>query len=225
MNTQGVYLVATVKDYNKHINPFGLALVPQEDQDHWTWFLQTTFNKRAECGFVGWLAVTANKITSYFVASWHLTRYEIAFHPAVADYLDGIDKPHRVKYSFHEAIGLPTFNEITSSLSEQANHWMGNELRSAKPIDGFYLYFVRLSKLMSEKRQMAANWIAKGTPSGLVPKMAKQISDRTAAAQMCDFTPCMKGAYSVQHLGPIRDSWLRAPITSRGLSCINLHLC
>ncbi|GMF22383.1 unnamed protein product [Phytophthora lilii] len=56
---------------------------------------------------------------------------------------------------------------------------------------------------MSEKRQMAANWISKGTPSGLVPKMAKQISDRTAAAQMCDFAPCMEGAYSVQHLGPI----------------------
>ncbi|GMF14280.1 unnamed protein product [Phytophthora lilii] len=33
--------------------------------------------------------------------------------------------------------------------------------------------------------------------------MAKQISDRTAAAQMCDFTSCMEGAYSVQHLGPI----------------------
>ncbi|GMF33254.1 unnamed protein product [Phytophthora lilii] len=159
MSTQGVYLVATVKDYNKHIVPFGLALVPQEDQDHWTWFLQT-------------LALN---------------------HPAVADYLDGTDKTHWVKYSFYEAFDLSTFNEITSNLSEQAKHWMGNELRSAKPLDGFYLYFVTLSKLMSEKRQMAANWIAKGTPSGSVPKMAKQISDRTAAAQMCNSRHVWRG--------------------------------
>ncbi|GMF12785.1 unnamed protein product [Phytophthora lilii] len=114
---------------------------------------------------------------------YKLFRSELALnYPAVADYLDGIDKTHWVKYSFHEAFCLPTFNEITSNLSEQANHWMGNELRSAKPLDRFYSYFVILSILMSEKRQMAANWIAKGTPSGLVPKMAKQMKSHICAA-------------------------------------------
>ncbi|KAE8875609.1 hypothetical protein PF005_g16499 [Phytophthora fragariae] len=39
MHEQGIYLVATVKDYNNHIVPVGLALVSQEDKDNWIWFL------------------------------------------------------------------------------------------------------------------------------------------------------------------------------------------
>ncbi|POM76609.1 Hypothetical protein PHPALM_6124 [Phytophthora palmivora] len=41
--------------------------------------------------------------------------------------------------------------------SERANNWMGTDIRSAKPLDGFNCYFMKLSKLMSEKRQLAGN--------------------------------------------------------------------
>lgn len=39
MNSYGVFLFATSKDYSKQVTQFSLALVPKENQDHWTWFL------------------------------------------------------------------------------------------------------------------------------------------------------------------------------------------
>ncbi|POM67272.1 Hypothetical protein PHPALM_16783 [Phytophthora palmivora] len=45
------------------------------------------------------------------------------------------------------------------SKGADANNGMGTELRSAKPLDGFNCYFIKLSELMSEKRQLAGNWI------------------------------------------------------------------
>ncbi|RAW20844.1 hypothetical protein PC110_g22713, partial [Phytophthora cactorum] len=64
-----------------------------------------------------------------------------------AEYLDKIDEKYWVKLKFREALNLPTYNEITSNLSEQANNWMGTELRSAKPLDAISLYFRKLSEL------------------------------------------------------------------------------
>ncbi|KAF4130877.1 MULE transposase domain-containing protein [Phytophthora infestans] len=40
MNKRGGFLVATTKDYNNHIIPFGFALVPTENYDNWVWFLR-----------------------------------------------------------------------------------------------------------------------------------------------------------------------------------------
>lgn len=132
-----------------------------------------------------------------------LFRSELAAsNPVAVEYLDGIEAKHWVKYKFREAFGLPTFNEITSNLSEQVNNWLGTELRSAKPLDAFYLYFRKLSELASEKRQDAGKWTRSHTASSLVPQLQAQLKDRTTAAGMCDFVPLMDGAYSVQHLGP-----------------------
>ncbi|OWZ04844.1 hypothetical protein PHMEG_00023180 [Phytophthora megakarya] len=76
------------------------------------------------------------------------------------------------------------------------------KLQAAKPLNGFSLYFQKLSELTSEKRQLAANWAQKHPDSNLVPIRRAQLRDRTTAASMCQFVPLMEGAYSVQHLGP-----------------------
>lgn len=127
-----------------------------------------------------------------------------ASNPKAAEYMDNVDHKHWVKYKFREAFGLPTFNEITSNLSEQANNWLGTELRSAKPLDAFNMYFMKLSELTSDKRQMAANWAASKAGTELDPILQKQLKDRTTAANMCAKIPLMKGAYSVQHLAHAR---------------------
>ncbi|OWZ18030.1 hypothetical protein PHMEG_0007949 [Phytophthora megakarya] len=72
-------------------------------------------------------------------------------NPSAAEWLDVIEQSHWVKYAFNEKFGLATFNEITSNLSEQANTWMSNDFRSSKRLDGFHLYFVKLSKPMSAR--------------------------------------------------------------------------
>ncbi|POM78395.1 Hypothetical protein PHPALM_4077 [Phytophthora palmivora] len=59
---------------------------------------------------------------------------------------------------------------------------MGTELRSAKPLDGFNCYFIKLSELMSEKHQLAGNWVTKSGEEGLVPKLPKTRNDRIVAA-------------------------------------------
>ncbi|KAF0736809.1 hypothetical protein Ae201684_006966 [Aphanomyces euteiches] len=39
MNANGTLLLATAKDPNNHIIVLGLAIVPVENQAHWTWLL------------------------------------------------------------------------------------------------------------------------------------------------------------------------------------------
>lgn len=72
-------------------------------------------------------------------------------------YLDKLDQRHWVKFQYQEVLNMPTYGEITSNLSEQANNWMGNEMRSSKPLDAFHMYFLKLGQLLSGKRQIAAN--------------------------------------------------------------------
>ncbi|OWZ07243.1 hypothetical protein PHMEG_00020386 [Phytophthora megakarya] len=227
MNKRGVYLVATTKDFNNHVIPFALALVPVENYENWHWFLTcvklatgmekfTTISDRQKgllasvaevfpksghryclCHIMNNINRQGAKLSiderrticamarSDCENDFKLFRSELAASkPAAAEYLDNIDGKHWIKYKFIEAFGLPTFNEITSNLSEQANNWMGSELRSAKPLNGFSLYFQKLSELTSDKRQVAANWAQKHPDSDLVPILRAQL------------------AYCVQHLGP-----------------------
>ncbi|ETI33859.1 hypothetical protein F443_19515, partial [Phytophthora nicotianae P1569] len=74
-----------------------------------------------------------------------------------------------VKYRFLEKYNLPTFNEITSNLSEQANSWMGKELRSAKPLDTFHIYFLKLSELLSTRRQEGYEYKKTFEKAALIP--------------------------------------------------------
>ncbi|POM75963.1 Hypothetical protein PHPALM_6855 [Phytophthora palmivora] len=127
-------------------------------------------------------------------SDYKLFRSELAVnHPAASAYLDELERCHWVKYAFNEKFQLPTSDEITSNLSEQANNWMGTEVHSAKPLDGFNCYSIKLSELMSEKRQLAGNCIKKSADEGLVTKLLKTRNDRTVAAGMCNFTPLMEG--------------------------------
>lgn len=60
--------------------------------------------------------------------------------PKAVSYLDTVDTQHWVKFRFQNLYDLPTFSEITSNMSEQANNWLGNDLRSSKPLDAFNLF-------------------------------------------------------------------------------------
>lgn len=42
--------------------------------------------------------------------------------PLVAEYLNGIDKAHWMTYAFNEAYNQPSYDEVTSNLSEAANN-------------------------------------------------------------------------------------------------------
>ncbi|GMF43724.1 unnamed protein product [Phytophthora fragariaefolia] len=64
-----------------------------------------------------------------------------------------------IKYKFTEHFKLPTYGAITSNRLEQANHWVGNECRSAKPLDAFSIYFRNLRELLSARCQVAAKWL------------------------------------------------------------------
>ncbi|POM81885.1 LOW QUALITY PROTEIN: Hypothetical protein PHPALM_75 [Phytophthora palmivora] len=121
--------------------------------------------------------------------------------PAAVDYLNGIDKKHWVKYKFQEQFKLPTYDEITSNLAEQANSWIGNDCRSAKPMDAFALYFRKLSELVSDRRQMASNWLTKFPGTDLVPLLSCESKRLIIAGDRCNVTPCMEGAYNVRFLG------------------------
>lgn len=94
---------------------------------------------KAVVEFVVWRAAAVN--------GFKIFRSEVSINSA-AQCLDNIDPTHWVKYNFQEAFYLPTYNEIASTLMEQANHWVSTELRSAKPVDGILLYVIKFSKLM-----------------------------------------------------------------------------
>ncbi|EGZ05159.1 hypothetical protein PHYSODRAFT_534461 [Phytophthora sojae] len=58
-------------------------------------------------------------------------------------------------------------------------------------------------QLMSKRRQLIVTWTKSGALSDLVPKLLERRTDRQAAADMCEFTPLLEGAYSVLFKGPV----------------------
>uniref|UniRef100_K3WPC3 MULE transposase domain-containing protein n=1 Tax=Globisporangium ultimum (strain ATCC 200006 / CBS 805.95 / DAOM BR144) TaxID=431595 RepID=K3WPC3_GLOUD len=126
-------------------------------------------------------------------------------------YLESINLKRCVKYKFQEEFKIATYDEITSNLSEQANNWMGTELRSVKPLHVFHLYFLKLSEILSEKRQVAASMIIKRGITRLVDVLEDKLKELTEASKKCKFIPCMEGGYSVQYLGPVLPSGYEHP--------------
>jgi hypothetical protein len=147
------------------------------------------------------------------------------FKAKAAEYLDGIEKKHWVKYEFAAAFGTPMYNELTSNLSEQANNWLSNDVRSAKPLDAFSMYFRKLSALASDKRQMVVNWEAHGGLDQLVPVMGNALKQRIQASKMCTLIPFLGGGYSIQHLGPKRNDqihpWRFVDLPEQDCTCGN----
>ncbi|KAF4134841.1 MULE transposase domain-containing protein [Phytophthora infestans] len=121
--------------------------------------------------------------------------------PGAVEYLRGIDKKHWVKYAFQEHFKLLTYNETTSNLAEQSNNWIGDECQSAKPLEAFGIYFRKLSELVSDRRQMAANWLTKAPGSQLVPTLSAERKKLASFGGQCKVTPCMEGAYNVLFVG------------------------
>ncbi|EGZ04622.1 hypothetical protein PHYSODRAFT_536035 [Phytophthora sojae] len=60
-----------------------------------------------------------------------------------------------------------------------------------------------LSELVSDKRQLAANWLVKSPGTDLVSELASARHKLTIASDKCKVTPCMEGAYNVLYLGPV----------------------
>ncbi|NAU33260.1 hypothetical protein EE082_27740, partial [Klebsiella pneumoniae] len=67
--------------------------------------------------------------------------------PLAVEYLAGIDKSHWVTYAFNEKYNQPSYDEVTSNLSEAANSWLGNAVRSSYPLEAFEQYFVKVVEL------------------------------------------------------------------------------
>lgn len=138
-----------------------------------------------------------------------LYRAELArTRASAADYLDKIDQCHWVKFKYQERFNLPTYDEITSNLSEQANSWIGNKCRSSRPLDAFCIYFVKLAKLVSERRQELAGWLLLADDTNLVPVMKKRADQLRIASTACEYTACMEGAYNVRYLGAASGSFI-----------------
>jgi hypothetical protein len=141
---------------------------------------------------------------------FNLFRKELASTNAkAADYLDGIERIHWVTYAFLAHFKVPTYSEATSNLSEQANNWIGNECRSAKPLDAFGLYFLKLNQRVSTMRQQAVDWEQKFGEEDLVPFLRDLRQSHAAASDYCEITPCLEGSYMVRFLGPTkRDGYI-----------------
>ncbi|EGZ08060.1 hypothetical protein PHYSODRAFT_527288 [Phytophthora sojae] len=54
-----------------------------------------------------------------------------------------------------------------------------------------------------KKRQLVVSSTKSGALSDLVPKLLERRTDRQVAAEMCEFTPLLEGAYSVLFKGPV----------------------
>jgi hypothetical protein len=109
-------------------------------------------------------------------------------------------------------------------LSEQANHWMGNTIRRAKPLDAFYLYFHKLGKLFSDRRQAAAGWLRLREPDVLVSTQQKKMAERAEASKTCGRVAHGRGVFcSVS--GRTSSGWLRLSVATRQLAGQRMHAC
>ncbi|KAF0709420.1 hypothetical protein AaE_012890, partial [Aphanomyces astaci] len=71
-----------------------------------------------------------------------------ALNPDVAAYLLDIPIKHWVTFAFPR----PTYDNVTSNLSESANQWLGNELRSSDAVMLHFRYMHHLLKDINERR-------------------------------------------------------------------------
>lgn len=261
MNKRGIYLLATAKDVDNHIVVFGLALVPVENYDNWSWFLAELKTAVRQCAdryspvFVsdrqkGLLAAVSN----IFPESGHrfcvrhiignvakqlsaLTVDEQGYvfamarsdcekdydyfkkklaetHAKAVSYLDGIPKEHWVTYAFNEKYNAPSFDEVTSNLSESANNWLGDDCRSAKPLHAFEEYMIKIASTFAERRRIvdrvmtAAAFstseevdervVGSGGFQPLVTSCQAHLESLLQSIKTCDVIPLLEGQYMVR---------------------------
>ncbi|RAW38921.1 hypothetical protein PC110_g4862 [Phytophthora cactorum] len=72
--------------------------------------------------------------------------------PLAAQYLDTIEKAHWVTYAFNGEYSQPSYDEVTSNLSEAANNWLGNDCRSLFPLLAFEQFMIKVVELFAERR-------------------------------------------------------------------------
>ncbi|KAE9030498.1 hypothetical protein PR003_g9231 [Phytophthora rubi] len=56
---------------------------------------------------------------------------------------------------------------------------------------------MKTSELVSDKRQMGVDWLAKRTGAELVPQLSSERKSLVISAEQCKVTPCMEGTYNV----------------------------
>lgn len=131
-----------------------------------------------------------------------------------AEYLAKIDKKHWVKYAIQDEYGCATYGELTSNLSESANNWIGLECRSARPLEAFSIYFMKVVDQLSERRNNARKMmmaptsdtnqpqsVTAGQFKPLLTLWADELASRLEASRKCSMKPCMEGVYFVMYNG------------------------
>lgn len=141
-----------------------------------------------------------------------------------AEYLDGVDRVQWVKYALLDRFHVPTYSEATSNLSEQANHWIGNEYRKAKPLDAFDWFFLKLAERASSMRQDALTWATAHGDDELAPFLREKRDQLAAATSFCKITPCLEGSYMVRYMGPSKHDgyihpWRHVDLPARSCTC------
>ncbi|CAK4500596.1 unnamed protein product, partial [Aphanomyces euteiches] len=53
---------------------------------------------------------------------------------------------------------MPTYGNVTSNLSESANHWLGKDLRSSDVVQLHFQYLLHLLRNIMERRDKSRNW-------------------------------------------------------------------
>ncbi|OWZ00373.1 hypothetical protein PHMEG_00028451 [Phytophthora megakarya] len=127
------------------------------------------------------------------------------------EYLD----VHGVTYVFNETYNQPSYDEVTSNMSESANNWLGNDCRSSYPLHAFERYFVKVVETFAARRQKVVRGVRSYNPDtsnaaesaplvaadgvdDLVPSYKKQLNEMLGLTKVFHITPCLEWTYLVR---------------------------
>ncbi|EGZ15576.1 hypothetical protein PHYSODRAFT_508953 [Phytophthora sojae] len=118
--------------------------------------------------------------------------------PLAVEYLAGIDKSHILTYAFNEKYNQPSYDEVTSNLSEAANSWLGNAVRSSYPLEAFEQCFVKVVQLFAERRRTSSRQKGPAFSDFLLPTYKKKLDGIMALTKTLQILPCLDGQYMVR---------------------------
>ncbi|KAH9110154.1 hypothetical protein LEN26_013836 [Aphanomyces euteiches] len=247
MNLNGTLLVASAKDPNNSMLILGLAIVPVENGANWTWFLKhlkqagvfannpVVISDRLK-GLINSCKTVLPYCAHRFCMRHIVANIRSTNGASSADHFEELatrlSKTNMGAYRYLTngsslprecwvtyAFVCPTFGNVTSNLSESANNWIGEEVRSSDVVQHHFKYMMHMLENVNDRRKKMSSWPS----TGITPFFNKALDKDKLSSKKVKVHECKPGetflALYDDASAPNRHIWRNVNIANRTCDC------